>query len=169
MTRKADARVPSTRSLLALCVIGAAGMGLVTVLAIRNGTASLVLIAPALIALAFLLGVGLFAGLSRAATFGRTAGQDEGILAEGLGRDTGRMVGLVVIATKERIFSVHGSLMRRPRVAASIPYGDILKFEVYEDSLRVQGAGTVIALVKCPPNQVKDLAVQLRQHTGNEE
>jgi hypothetical protein len=139
-------------------------MGLVTALAINNGAASLIVSAAALIALAFLLGAGLFAGLSRATTVGRTAGQGEGILAEGLGRDAGRMAGLAVIATKERIFSVPGSLMRRPRVAAAIRYRDVLNFEVDGDFLRVEGASTVIALTKCPPNQVRDLVSQLRQH-----
>jgi len=161
MNATQDIKVPSTRSLTILCLFFGLAFGLMTALSLDSATFfSFVGLAFTLVSIA---GALLFASLSRASTHMRIAAEsaNETVLAEGIGRLTGKQTGVVVAATTTGIASVSSRLVGKPRVSVSIPYKEVLSFEAKGDSLNVKGKSSEIALTRCAPNQVAELAKQL--------
>jgi len=166
MSAVQNIRVPSTRSLTVLCLLFGLAFGLMTAFSLDSVTFfSFVGLALTLVSIS---GALLFASLSRASTHLRTAVEsaNEAVLAEGIGRLSGKRTGIVVVATTTGIASVPARLVRRPEISVSIPYEDVLNFEARDDSLNVKGKNSEIALTRCAPNQVAELARQLERRAG---
>lgn len=156
-----DIKVPSTRSLTVFCLVLALAFGVMTAYSLESPTLfSIVGIAFTFIAIG---GALLFVSLSRASAQMRVAVEEanEALLAEGIGRLSGKLTGLVVAATTAGIVSAPARLVRKPVISVSIPYEDVLKFEASGDSLDVRGRHADIAITKCAPSQVAELARQL--------
>lgn len=156
-------RTPSLSALVMFCTVGALWLGFIAVLGFRNSTADVVAIAASLMAFSFLMGACLFLSLARALAYGRVLVEREGLRAEGVGRIGGRLTGLVVIATNQRVIAIPGRLFQRPKVSVSIPYGEILNYNANDHFLYVQSQTAEISLIKCAPDQVAKLANELKQ------
>jgi hypothetical protein len=149
---------------MVFCALGAVSLGFVAQLGFRSdGNDSIAAVASG-IAIIFLLGVWIFGALSRASAYGRIVVAGEGSPAVGTGRVGGGVASLVVIATDQRIVAIPGRLFRKPKIAVSIPYSEILNFAGDFDSLSIQGREAKISITKCPPRQVEALTAALRKH-----
>ena len=158
---ESEVRVPSIRSLTVLCAFGALVFGLLTVYSLRDSL-TLFSFVGLMFTLTAIAGALFFASLDRASMQARIAVKNENKVAEGIGRGSGRLVGLVVIATDGRILAVPARLFKKPKVSVSIPYPEVTNFKTGSDSLDITSGESRISLTKCSPTEVAVLANELK-------
>jgi hypothetical protein len=157
---KTDIRVGSVREAAVFCVLVALGFCVLIGRAIIISRFNVFLIGAVWIVVIATAGALIFFSLDRASRYARSA-VGEALLAEGIGRVTGTLRGVVVVATAARVIAIAAHPFRKSTIATVIPYGDVVEFKAGEDSIWISGRAERIALSKCPPSQVAKLAAQL--------
>jgi hypothetical protein len=158
-----SAKVAQPRSLFVLFILGALGFGILAFLAFQGASSEPVGgIVVLLAAIGCLGGAAFFGSLARVVTATPGLLRPERVVAQGIGRVSGKFVGVVVSATDQRVVSLRASLFGSPEIAVSIPYSEIEALEHSEQAVTVKAQGRIISLDKCAPNQVMDLVAEIQ-------
>lgn len=160
-------KVAQPRSLFVLFLLGVVGFGVLAFLAFRGSSSEPVAgVLMLLVVIGCLCGAAFFGGLARTVTATADILQPEKMVAQGIGRVPGRLSGLVVAATDQRVVSLRASFFGSPAIAFSIPYSEIEALEHSEQSVTVKAQDRTISLDKCAPSQVTDLVTEIRRRSA---
>lgn len=159
-------KVAQPRSLFGLFLFGVLGFGVLAFLAFHGSSEPVAGILMLLAVLGCLGGAAFFGGLARAVTATPGILQPEKLVAQGIGRTPGRLAGVVVAATDQRVVSLRASAFGSPAIAVSIPYNDIEALERSEQSVTVKAQDRIISVNKCAPNQVTSLVTEIQARSA---
>lgn len=160
-------KVAQPRSLFVLFLVGVLGFGALAFLAFQGSSSEPVAGVVMLLAVIGCLGgAAFFGGLARVVTATPDLLRPEKVVAQGIGRVPGRLAGVVVAATDQRVVSLKAPPFGSPAIAVSISYNEIDALERSEQSVTVKAEDRAISLYKCAPNQVTDLVTEIQSRSA---
>jgi hypothetical protein len=160
-------KVAQPRSLFVLFFFGALGFGALAFLALQGSSSEPVAGVVMLLGMIGCLGgAAFFGGLARAVAATPSILQPEKLVAQGIGRIPGRLAGVVVAATDQRVVSLRASIFGSPAIAVSIPYNEIEDLERSEQTVTVKAQDRTISVDKCAPSQVAVLVAEIQARSA---